>query len=116
VVHALAVRLRVAPQLVRGRTLLGRLRVVAIAGVRHAQRGVVVVVVVDDVVVPLVSPEVAGALAVVLVSAGGVPGMVPVALVVVVVDVVSLIVDVDVGAVEVVVVVEPGVALAPELL
>jgi hypothetical protein len=73
-------------------------------------------VVVVDVVDPLVSPEVAGALdAVVLVSAGGVPGRVLVD-VVVVVEVLSLVVDVDVGVVEVVVVVEPGVALAPELL
>ena len=68
-----------------------------------------------DVVLPLVSPDVAGALVVVLVSAGGVPGIVLVA-VVVVVDALSLVVDVVVGVVEVVVVVEPGVALAPELL
>lgn len=112
VVHALAIGLGMAAQLVR-RWGFRRRRVIPVARVRHSQREVDEVVVVD-VVVPLVSPVVvAGAAA--LVSAGGVPGKVLVD-VVVVVEVLSLVVDVDVGVVDVVVVVEPGVALAPELL
>jgi hypothetical protein len=112
-IHALAIRLGMASQLVR-RWDLGRLRVIPVSGVRHDQRVPGVVVVVEVVVLPLVSEAggvadavVAGAL--VLLSAGA--GVV----VAVVVEVVSLVVDVDVGEV-VVVVVEPGVALAPELL
>ena len=114
VIDALAIRLGMAAQLVGRRHSSRWLGMVAVAGMRHGQR-VVDEVVVVEVVLPLVSPDVAGALAVELVSVDGVPGIVLVD-VVVVVDALSLVVDVVVGVVEVVVVVEPGVALAPELL
>ena len=111
---ALPVGLGFASQLVRRREVR-RLGVIPVAGIGHDQRAGVVVVV-DVVVVPLVSEGgaatevvVDGVLAAALLSAGAV------VVVAVVVDVVSLVVDVDVGEV-VGVVVEPGVALAPELL
>ena len=113
-IHALAIGPGLASQLVRRRNL-GRRGMIPVARVRHDQRAPDVVVVVDVVVPSLVSEPgvvavvvVAGMLA--LLSAGAV-----VVVVAVVVDVVSLVVDVDVGEV-VAVVVEPGVALAPELL
>lgn len=115
-IDALPVRLGLASQHVRRRDVR-RLGVITVACIRHDQRaGVVVVVEVVVVVLPLVSEDgtvtevvVAGVLAAALLSAGAV------VVVAVVVDVVSLVVDVDVGEV-VAVVVEPGVALAPELL
>jgi hypothetical protein len=108
-IHALAIGPGLASQLVRRRDL-GRRGVIPVAGVRHDQRAPDVVVVVDVVVPPLASEPGVVVVTGVLLSAGEV-----VVVVAVVVEVVSLVVDVDVGEV-VAVVVEPGVALAPELL
>ena len=114
-IDALPVGLGFASQLVRRRKVR-RLGVIPVSGIGHDQRAGVVVVVDVVVVLPLVSEDgavtevvVAGALVAMPPSAGAV------VVVGVVMDVVSLVVDVDVGEV-VAVVVEPGVALAPELL